>query len=206
MVGFYNYTAILTYIGVTSGVVGIGFCVGGRPSAAIVCLMISGFCDMFDGSIARTRNSTEPEKKFGIQIDSLADLICFGTLPAAIGYALGLGAWYEIVVLAVYVLAALIRLAYYNVTEDELQINKRTQRVAYDGLPVTTVSILIPFVYIFRPLLPENFMYLYMLWLLILAMAFITKIKIRKLGMKGLIAAACFGLVILAALIIGWNY
>lgn len=207
MVGFYNYTAILTYIGVISGVVGIGFCVGGRPSAAIVCLMISGFCDMFDGSVARTRKkSTEPEKKFGIQVDSLADLICFGVLPAAIGYALGLGAWYEVIVLAAYVLAALIRLAYFNVTEDELQINKRTQRIAYDGLPVTTVSILIPLVYIFRPLLPENFMYLYMLWLLILAMAFVTKIKIRKLGMKGLIAAACFGLVILAALIIGWNY
>lgn len=206
MVGFYNYTAILTYIGVASGVVGIGFCVGGRPSAAIVCLMISGFCDMFDGSIARTRKSTEPEKKFGIQIDSLADLICFGTLPAAIGYALGLNAWYEIIVLVVYVLAALIRLAYFNVTEDELQINKRTQRIAYDGLPVTTVSLLIPFMYIFRPLLPESFMHLYMLWLLILAMAFVTKIKIRKLGMKGLIVAACLGVLVLAALILGWNH
>ncbi|MDO4572720.1 MAG: CDP-alcohol phosphatidyltransferase family protein, partial [Clostridia bacterium] len=144
MVGFYNYTVVLTYIGVASAVLGLGFCVGGRPSAAIVCLMASGFCDLFDGSVARTRQRSEQEKKFGIQIDSLADLICFGVLPVAIGYALGLRAWYEALILACYTLAALVRLAYYNVTEDELQINRRTQRVCYDGLAAHPLYLRLP--------------------------------------------------------------
>ncbi len=87
MVGFYNYTVILTYFGVVSAVLGIGLSMYGRTSMAVVCLMVSGFCDLFDGSIARTRERTENEKKFGIQIDSLADMVCFGVLPAAIGFS-----------------------------------------------------------------------------------------------------------------------
>lgn len=42
-----------------------------------------------DGRIARTKKDrTEQEKRFGIQIDSLNDLVCFGVLPAAIGWSM----------------------------------------------------------------------------------------------------------------------
>ena len=46
---------------------------------------------MFDGKIARTKkNRTEVEKRFGIQIDSLADIICFGVAPSLIAYRMGM--------------------------------------------------------------------------------------------------------------------
>ena len=205
MVGFYNYTVIMTYFGVVSAVLGVGLSMYGRTSMAIVCLMVSGFCDLFDGSIARTRQRTESEKKFGIQIDSLADMICFGVLPAAIGFSIGLTKWYEAAALIVYVLAALIRLAYYNVTEDELEFSEGTRRVYYDGLPVTTVALLIPLIYTLRPVMKNGFLALYALCLLVTAVAFLAKIKVRKLGMKGMVAAAFVGLGILALLIVGWN-
>ena len=201
MVGFYNYTVILTYIGVISAVLGIGLSMYGHTSMAVVCLMVSGFCDLFDGTIARTVN----EMKFGIQIDSLADLICFGVLPAAIGFSIGLTHWYEAAALIVYVLAALIRLAYYNVTEDELEFSENTKRVYYDGLPVTTVAILIPMIYTLRPVMKNGFLLLYALCLLATAAAFLLKIKVRKLGMKGMVIAAFCGLAVLALLIVGWN-
>lgn len=205
MVGFYNYTVILTYFGVVSAVLGIGLSMYGRTSMAVVCLMVSGFCDLFDGTIARTRQRTVNEKKFGIQIDSLADLICFGVLPVAIGFSIGLTKWYETVALVVYVLAALIRLAYYNVTEDEIEFCENTKRVYYDGLPVTTVAILIPLVYTLRPVMKSGFLLLYALCLLFTAVAYLVKVKVRKLGMKGMIVAAFCGLAVLALLIIGWN-
>jgi CDP-diacylglycerol--serine O-phosphatidyltransferase len=205
MVGFYNYTVILTYFGVVSAVAGIGLAMYGRTSMAIVCLMISGFCDLFDGSIARTKKRTENERKFGIQIDSLADMICFGVLPAAIGYSVGLTRWYETAVLMVYVLAALIRLAYYNVTEDALEFYENTPRVYYDGLPVTTVALIIPLAYTLRPVMKSGFLLLYAVCLLVTAVAFLLKFKIRKLGMKGMIAAAVFGLLVFAFLLVGWN-
>jgi len=205
MVGIYNYTVLMTYFGVVSAVVGIGLAMYGRTSMAIVCLMISGFCDLFDGSIAKTRKRNEQEKKFGIQIDSLADMICFGVLPAAIGFSIGLTKWYEAAVLVLFVLAALIRLAYYNVTEDELQFNEKTSRQYYDGLPVTTVALLVPLIYTLRPVMKSGFLLLYVLCLLVTAIAFLTKFKVRKLGLKGMIAAACCGAVVLVFLIIGWN-
>ena len=50
--------------------------------------MVSGILDAFDGRVARTKKDrNEFEKNFGIQIDSLADLICFGILPVSIGLA-----------------------------------------------------------------------------------------------------------------------
>ena len=205
MVGFYNYTVILTYVGVVSAVLGIGLSMYGHTSMAVVCLMVSGFCDLFDGSIARTRARTVNEKKFGIQIDSLADLICFGILPAAIGFSIGLTRWYETAVLIVYVLAALIRLAYYNVTEDEIEFCENTRRVYYDGLPVTTIAILIPMIYTLRPVMKSGFLLLYALCMLLTAIAFLAKVKVRKLGMKGMVAAAFCGIAVLALLIAGWN-
>ena len=57
------------------------FAVNGHLHLGVMCLAISGLCDMFDGKIARTKkNRTEVEKRFGIQIDSLSDIVCFGVL------------------------------------------------------------------------------------------------------------------------------
>lgn len=86
LIGFYNYTVWLTFIGMLSSVVGMGFAVQGKIIAAVICLMFSGFCDMFDGIVARTKkNRTDEEKRFGIQLDSLSDIVCFGVLPFVIG-------------------------------------------------------------------------------------------------------------------------
>ena len=86
MIGFYNYTVWLTFIGMLSSVTGIGLAVQGRIVPAVICLMFSGFCDMFDGIVARTKKDrTDEEKRFGIQLDSLSDIVCFGVLPFVIG-------------------------------------------------------------------------------------------------------------------------
>ena len=84
MLGFYNYTVILTYFGVLTGFTGITCVLAENRSGALTCLLIAGLCDMFDGKIASTMTRTGREKRFGIQIDSLNDLICFGLLPALI--------------------------------------------------------------------------------------------------------------------------
>ena len=83
LIGFYNYTVILTYIGMLIGFMGIMLVLKNNHVWALICLMIAGVCDMFDGTIASTKKDrTKDEKSFGIQIDSLSDLICFGVLPS----------------------------------------------------------------------------------------------------------------------------
>ena len=87
--GFYNYTVILTYLSLISALFGTHLAFKGNFSGALICLLLSGAFDSFDGMVARTKKDrTEEEKKFGIQIDSLADMFSFGIFPAIIGYTM----------------------------------------------------------------------------------------------------------------------
>lgn len=192
MIGFYNYTVILTYIGLLSAVTGIFLSSGvgnipASPKYAIICLMISGLCDMFDGKVARTRKRTEQEKQFGIQIDSLCDLVCFGVLPSVIGYSIGMKDWLDLPILVLYPLCAVIRLAYFNVTEELRQKQTCEVRKVYEGLPVTSVALILPLLYSFRnDIGHELFPAIYGIVLSIIAIAFITRFKIKKPGMKSM--------------------
>ena len=73
IIGFYGYWVVLTYLSVISAMAGICLAISGRVGAAVICLVISGICDMFDGTVARTAKRNEMQKAYGIQIDSLAD-------------------------------------------------------------------------------------------------------------------------------------
>lgn len=136
MIGFYDYTVILTYISFVSAVAGI-FCASSRQLQwAIFFLAFSGFCDMFDGKIARTKkNRTEDEESFGIQIDSLCDIVCFGVLPIVICYKLGMDHIYGMAILALYGLAGLIRLGYFNVMEAKRQREEGGRESIIRGCP-----------------------------------------------------------------------
>jgi len=73
LIGFYNYTVWLTFIGMLSSVVGMGFAVQGKIIAAVICLMFSGFCDMFDGIVARTKKDRTDEEKVVIEVETDLD-------------------------------------------------------------------------------------------------------------------------------------
>ena len=97
LIGYYNPSVILTYIGLAASIVGITFALNGDIRIATMLIMVSSVCDMFDGAVARKVKRNEEEKRFGIQIDSLCDLICFGIFPALIGWGLGIRSWIGIV-------------------------------------------------------------------------------------------------------------
>ena len=99
---------------------------------------------MFDGKIASTMKRTKQERIFGIQIDSLSDLICFGILPAFIGLHCSNGNMVPLIISAIYLLCALIRLAWFNVDEEERQNSDNGIRKEYLGLPVTSSALFIP--------------------------------------------------------------
>lgn len=203
MIGYYNYTVILTYIGTLFGFVGITFAWNSDLKMALVCLMLAGFCDMFDGKIASTMERTKQEKRFGIQIDSFSDLICFGVLPALIVYQYSGGKFLHILFSAIYVLCALIRLAWFNVDEEERQDMEEKGRETYLGLPVTTVALLLPF-FISGTKLINLIPDILCPWLLIfIAIAFIFPFNLRKPNTKGKVIMTLCGAVTLAMVLIG---
>ena len=203
MIGVYNYTVILTYLGMISGFTGILCITSGDVKTALLCLMAAGFCDMFDGKIASTMERTRQEKRFGIQIDSLSDLICFGVLPAMIGYHCAGRTILSAVITAGYVLCALIRLAWFNVDEEERQDGENGRREAYLGLPVTTSALLIP-LFIgtgWRNDLPFAGM---THWLLLgTAVAFLTPFRLKKPKKMGLCLLALMGLAAFVTVLTG---
>lgn len=206
-IGFFGYWVWLTYLSVAAAFTGISFAISGQPSAAVVCLIASGICDMFDGTVARTAKRTEMQKRYGIQIDSLADTISFGILPASIGYCLyhqsGVHSTFRTVVtvtiLSLYALCALIRLAYFNVTEEEMQA-RGEKRTSYIGLPVTTSALILSVSYALISGL-EQVSTIYTGLLLVLAVAFVSRFQIPKFKLKYMVILSFVGLgVILLAL------
>ena len=194
MIGYYNYTVVLTYLAVAIAFFGMTQAMHGHVLNAIIALMFAGLCDMFDGPVARRRKRTEHEKRFGIQIDSLADVICFGVFPAIIGYSVGLTHGWMFAILPLYVLAALSRLAYFNVTEEVRQEGTDEKRHAYEGLPVTSVALLIPAIYGFNELLGPRFPLVYAAGLICFSLAFLVRLKVRKLGPVGMLIVIGVGI------------
>ncbi len=202
MIGYYNYTVLATYIALASGVLGIYQAFEGNTFVAVICLLISGILDMFDGRIAATKQRDDDEKKFGIQIDSLCDLISFGVLPTAIGYSLGLTDPLFVVLFVIFILNAQIRLAYFNVDEMKRQNETTEKRKFYTGLPVTMSAAIFPAIYVFAsPFGDRPLMIAYGIFLALCAILFISRVKIPKADTKMMLAFVVLGIVAIGCLV-----
>ncbi len=219
LLGVYDYTVVLTYVGTIFAFLGMGYAVdGGRMHlfTALVCLMVSGFCDMFDGKIASTkRNRTIKEKKFGVQIDSLSDLVCFGVLPAIFVYQMRIGSKLEFAVSAFYLLCGLIRLAYFNVEEEERSSQTDERRKEFRGMPITSAALWFPGFYALAVLLQCRVSavidpsVVISVLAVVVGLAFITPFKVVKPGPVGKAVLMLVGgmdvvLMVWAAISIGW--
>ena len=182
-IGFYNYTVILTYLSLTSSVLGILLASRGEYTAAIVALLLSGICDAFDGIVARSKkNRTDDEKAFGIQLDSLCDVICFGIFPSYLCFCLGVNSLIGVLLICAYNICAVIRLAYFNVLEGNRQKTEEGCNKTYHGLPVTSISLIFPFFYFcFYFTLPQAaFIMLLQAMLPVVAFLFILDFPVKK--------------------------
>ena len=216
MIGVYDYTVILTYLSMISGCIGtvIAMTGMGHPYVGALFLMVSGLCDGFDGRVARSKkNRTQLEKNFGVQIDAFSDLVAFGILPAAIGIAMlraserftdrpfwkddGKYEWYPILLVAIavgYILAGMIRLAYFNATEDERAKEAEERGAQYfTGLPITTASIVFPMVLILHYYIKFDFSIVYFIVMIILAALYLGNFKFRKPGRVGILLQVLVG-------------
>lgn len=188
MIGFYDYTVVLTYVSLACSVFGMTQAIDGRYRTAIVCLAISGLCDMFDGKIARTKkNRTSDEKLFGMQIDSLCDVVCFGVFPATICYLLGVRGIVGGIVIVYYCICSVIRLGFFNVLETNRQREEEGANKFYHGLPITTMAIVLPLVFLLNFCISQwTFRWILLATLLIVGTLFIVNFKLKKPSNKQL--------------------
>ena len=191
--GVYDYTVVLTYLSLISSIIGITQAIHGDYKAAIFCLAFSGICDAFDGRVARSKkNRTEDEKNFGIQLDSLCDVICFGLFPAVICYLLGVRGILGLAIVCFYCICAVIRLAYFNVLEGKRQQVEGGCNKTYRGLPVTSIAFILPLTFWLQFLMPDMaFLVLLHVVLLLVGFLFILDFPLKKPDLKGILAVIC---------------
>ena len=178
MLGYWNKSVYITYLGALLAVSGyLVFLTTGNVDYSFLGMILACVCDMFDGKIARhLKNRTEQEKDFGVQIDSLADIVCFIAIPAFTVYLYGLKEWYQIIFLAFYVVCGVIRLAYFNVAMSD----KNKAIAYYQGLPVPVSVLIFGLVWLFGKRLDFDIALVYTILVPIVGYLHISKIKIKK--------------------------
>lgn len=112
----------------------IGIIYASQGSFVLVCWMIIAamILDGLDGRVARLTNTSS---KFGVEFDSLADIVAFGVAPAMLVYFY-IGQYYGrlgVVVCALFVIFGAIRLARFNITIS-------SEPYSFIGLPIPSAA------------------------------------------------------------------
>jgi CDP-diacylglycerol--serine O-phosphatidyltransferase len=106
---------------------------------AFLLLYLALLCDITDGYWARRSHR---QSALGADLDSLADIVSFGVAPAVLGFTLGLRGGWDMLILTVFVVCGLSRLARFNVTAAAL--SNGTGKVKYfEGTPIPTSIIIV---------------------------------------------------------------
>lgn len=207
MLGYYDYTVVLTYCGMLSAFWGILYVISEQYPEAIFCLMLAGICDMFDGAVASTRKRTDREKVFGIQIDSLSDLISFGVLPGIFVYMISDKNVFAGLAVSMFLLCALIRLAYFNVLEEERQRKTEEKRKSYLGIPVTAIAVVLPIIYLLYDWKLYKNKICFVILLIFMGIGYLSPIEIKKPGITGKISMIILGILEVMGIFffMGWD-
>ncbi len=131
--GIYLLPNLFTTASMFCGFYAIIASMNGDFVRAAVAILIAGVLDGLDGKIARFTNTTS---KFGMEYDSLSDLIAFGVAPAILAYGWALSPYgrYGWLGAFLYVACGALRLARFNI-----QIGVINSKV-FNGLPIPAAA------------------------------------------------------------------
>jgi len=108
---------------------------------AVLCILVSALLDMFDGKIARFLDQSS---SFGLELDSLSDLVCFGVAPSVILYLasmqqIGKIGWG---ICMFYTVCCALRLARFNVVHRYAEEVSDLNRKYFTGIPAPAGAII----------------------------------------------------------------
>ena len=150
--GIYVLPNLFTSASLFSGFYAIVAAIQGRYETAAVAILVSFLLDGLDGRIARFTNTTS---QFGIEFDSLSDLVAFGVAPAVLAFKWALEPLGRLGWLAcfMYVICGALRLARFNIHKDNLESNY------FKGLPIPGAASFVASLILFTTalgVLPES--------------------------------------------------
>jgi CDP-diacylglycerol--serine O-phosphatidyltransferase len=150
--GIYIIPSLFTCGNMSFGILSIMESSGGDFIKAAWFLIGALACDILDGRIARMTKTTS---EFGMQLDTLSDLISFGVAPAIMMYMLVLNSLGNIgiAIAILFVLCSALRLARFNVLAHSGEVQKH-----FVGLPTpASAGVIVSFVLSYQLLGPEEY-------------------------------------------------
>src|SRR5690625_932471 len=119
-----------------SGFLAITQVLEGRFDYACWLIVLAGFFDALDGMMARLANATSD---FGVELDSLADIVSFGVAPSVLLYAFGLDQFgvLGLIVAAMPAICGAVRLARFNMTFDG------EKKEYFVGMPIPVAAVFV---------------------------------------------------------------
>lgn len=87
---------------------------------------------------------------------------------------------FKVAILCLYCVASVIRLGYFNVMEEKRQNETSELRQYYQGLPITSMAIILPFIYLLRKGCGANFLLVIHVAVVVVGVLFISDIKVKK--------------------------
>ncbi len=131
----------ITVLAICAGMSALRFAILGRWEGAVLAVLIAGVLDGLDGRMARLLKGSS---KFGAELDSLSDIVCFGVAPAVIMYTWvlrdvkGIG-W---LIALIFTTAMALRLARFNTMSDDADVDDEEKRDYFAGLPAPASAAL----------------------------------------------------------------
>ncbi len=146
--GVYILPNLLTTASLFAGFMGILWAMQGRYESCALAILVSTLFDGLDGKIARLTRTTS---EFGVQYDSLCDLVAFGVTPALLLYHWQLNLYGRLGLMACFLLLACgaLRLARFNVQ------SAITSKKFFIGLPIPAAGCIVATLVLAAPYLPE---------------------------------------------------
>ena len=182
---------ISSLLGLLCAMFGIYFAIEGNFLASIICVLWAVLFDWNDGIIARKMKGRKKEQGvFGVQLDSMIDMVSFGVFPAVLLLSYGnYNVWFMPGAFII-VAAIAIRLSYFSLYG---LIDNKT----YRGLSVDSNGLILAFLFLFESFFSHSFFSIILYTLLMVLSALnLSSIAIPKLGGKWVYALIAYVLLL----------
>ncbi len=130
------FPSFFTLMNLFSGFLALTQIQEGAFAMACWLIVLAGFFDLLDGMMARLTDAVSP---FGVELDSLSDVVSFGVAPAYLVYVFGLKEFGPLgmIVASLPALCGAVRLARYNLSFDG------EKKDYFEGLPIPVQAMAI---------------------------------------------------------------
>ena len=140
IIGYFNYADLITMSGLIFSIIACFLIAQSHYIISMIFYVLALVCDTVDGTVARKLNlKNAHEKSYGIQLDSLCDMVSFGVVPCVMAFFLGYNSPFDVAIYALFSVCGAIRLAHYNA--DAVLATPETKHDYFIGVPIPHSAI-----------------------------------------------------------------